>query len=53
MAMTIFADNQSRINAILMVLELNFIDKLQVFRLELIVLLLLQICFYFIMREIS
>ena len=28
-------------------LELNFIDKLLVFRLELIVLLLLQICFFF------
>ena len=34
-------------------LELNFIDKLLVFRWELIVLLLLQICFFFVMREIS
>ena len=34
-------------------LELNFIDKLLVFRCELIVLLLLQICFFFVMREIS
>ena len=35
-------------------LELNFIDKLLVFRRwELIVLLLLQICFFFVMREIS
>ena len=34
-------------------LELNFIDKLQVFLWELIVLLLLQICSYFVMREIS
>ena len=34
-------------------LELNFIDKLLVFRWELIVLLLLQICFVFVMREIS
>ena len=33
-------------------LELNFIGKLLVFRLELIVLLLLQICFFFVMREI-
>ena len=29
-------------------LELNFIDKLLVFRWELIVLLLLQICFFFV-----
>ena len=34
-------------------LELNFIAKLLVFRWELIVLLLLQICFFFVMREIS
>ena len=34
-------------------LELNFIDKLLVFRWELIVLLLLQIRFFFVMREIS
>ena len=34
-------------------LELNFIDKLLVFRWELIVLLLLQICFFFVMSEIS
>ena len=34
-------------------LVLNFIDKLLVFRWELIVLLLLQICFFFVMREIS
>ena len=34
-------------------LELNFISKLLVFRWELIVLLLLQICFFFVMREIS
>ena len=33
-------------------LELNFIDKLLAFRWELIVLLLLQICFFFVMREI-
>ena len=38
---------------ILLDLELNFIEKLLVFRWELIVLLLLQICFFFIMREIS
>ena len=38
---------------ILLDLELNFIGKLLVFRLELIVLLLLQICFFFVMREIS
>ena len=34
-------------------LELHFIDKLLVFRCELIVLLLLQICFFFVMRKIS
>ena len=34
-------------------LELNFIGKLLLFRWELIVLLLLQICFFFVMREIS
>ena len=34
-------------------LELNFIGKLLVFRCQLIVLLLLQICFHFVMREIS
>ena len=34
-------------------LELNFIGKLLVFRWELIVLLLLQICFFFVMSEIS
>ena len=34
-------------------LELNFIGKLLVFQWELIVLLLLQICFFFVMREIS
>ena len=34
-------------------LELNFIGKLLIFRWELIVLLLLQICFFFVMREIS
>ena len=33
-------------------LELNLIGKLLVFRWELIVLLLLQICFFFVMREI-
>ena len=38
---------------ILLDLELNFISKLLVFRWELIVLLLLQICFCFVMREIS
>ena len=38
---------------ILLDLELNLIDKLLVFRWELIVLLLLQICFFFVMREIS
>ena len=38
---------------ILLDLELNFIGKLLVFRWELIVLLLLQICFIFVMREIS
>ena len=38
---------------ILLDLELNFIDKLLVFRWELIVLLLLHICFFFVMREIS
>ena len=32
-------------------LELYFIDKLLVFRWELIVLLLLQICFFFVMRD--
>ena len=31
--------------------ELNFIGKLLVFRWELIVLLLLQICFFFVMRD--
>ena len=34
-------------------LELNFIDKLLVFRWELIVLLLLQICIFFVMRELT
>ena len=34
-------------------LELNFIGKLLVFPWELIVLLLLQICFVFVMKEIS
>ena len=34
-------------------LELNFKGKLLVFRWELIVLLFLQICFFFVMREIS
>ena len=34
-------------------LELNFIGKLLVFRWELIVLLLLQTCFFFVLREIS
>ena len=34
-------------------LELNILGKLLVFRWELIVLLLLQICFFFVMREIS
>ena len=34
-------------------LELNFIGKLLVFRWELNVLLLLQICFFFVTREIS
>ena len=38
---------------ILLNLELNFIGKLLVFRWELIVLLLLQISFFFVMREIS
>ena len=32
-------------------LELNFIGKLLVFRWELIMLLLLQICFFFVMRD--
>ena len=32
-------------------LDLNFIDKLLVFRWELIVLLLLQICFFFVERD--
>ena len=40
-------------NIFLLDLELNFIGKLLVFRWELIVLLLLQICFFFVMREIS
>ena len=34
-------------------LELNFIGKLFVFRWELIVLLLLHTCFFFVLREIS
>ena len=34
-------------------LELNFIGKLLVFRWELIVLPLLQICFFFVMKKIS
>ena len=34
-------------------LELNFIGKQLVFRWELIVLFLLQICFFFVIREIS
>ena len=34
-------------------LELNYTGKLQVFRCVLTVLLLLQICSYFVMREIS
>ena len=34
-------------------LELNFIDKLLVFRWELIVLLLLQICFFFVKKSLS
>ena len=34
-------------------MELNFIGKLLVFRWELIALHLLQICFFFVMREIS
>ena len=34
-------------------LELNFIDKLLIFRWELIVPFLLQICFFFVMKEIS
>ena len=38
---------------ILLDLELYFIGKLLVFRWELIVLLLLQICFIFVLREIS
>ena len=38
---------------ILLDLELNFTGKLVVFRWELIVLLLLKICFFFVMREIS
>ena len=38
---------------ILLDLGLNFIGKLLVFRWELIVLLLLQIWFFFVMREIS
>ena len=37
----------------LLALELNFIGKLLVFRWELIMLLLLQICFFFVMRAIS
>ena len=40
-------------NIFLLDLELNFIGKLLVFRWELIVLLLLQICFFFVIREIS
>ena len=38
---------------ILLDLELNFMGKLLVFRWELIVLLLLQICFFFVKKEIS
>ena len=38
---------------ILLYLELNFIDKLLVFRWEIIDLPSLQICFFFVMREIS
>ena len=41
------------LDTILFDLELNFIGKLLLFRWELIVLLLLQICFCFVMREIS
>ena len=40
-------------NIFLLDLDLNFTDKLLVFRRELIVLLLLQVCFLFMMREIS
>ena len=40
-------------NIFLLDLELNFIDKLLVFRWELIVLLLLQICFFFVVGGIS
>ena len=38
---------------LLLDLELNFIGKVLVFQWELIVLLLLQICFFFVIREIS
>ena len=50
-----FSDYLSNIrqSLFLLDLELNFIDKLLVFRWELIVLLLLQICFFFVMRDIS
>ena len=41
------------LDIILLDLELNVIGKLLVFRWELIVFLLLQICFFFVMREIS
>ena len=34
-------------------LDLNFIDKLMIFRWDLIVLLLLQICFFFVMKSFS
>ena len=40
-------------NIFLLDLELNFIGKLLVFRWEIIVLFLLQSCFFFVMREIS
>ena len=39
-------------NIFLLDLELNFIGELFVFRWELIVLLLLQICFFFVMRDL-
>ena len=38
---------------ILLDLEVNFIGKLLIFRWELIVLLLLQICIFFVIKEIS
>ena len=44
---------QNVCDALVYLLDNIFIDKLLVFRWELIMLLLLQICFFFVMREIS